>query len=764
MLTVTDAEKHTVEYQYDAMNRRTRATDANGRTVRTDYDQAGRAIAVTNGAGETTATACDALGRPLSVTDAQGFITEFRYDANGNLTCVIDANASAGLQLKNADGCTVSTQYDELDRAVLTRDALDGVTRIAYDLPGNPVERIDAEGRRYTWAYDGLGRLVSETDFAGALTRYQRDQAGNLLTKTTYQGSTTRYTYDGAGTLVAISNPDYLTVNYQYDAAGRLLSRVMSSGARSLYGYDDGGRLASLAHQDGVGATVTEQAYSRDRVGNITAITATAGPVTGTTHYTLDALYRLTQVDAPGTANDEAFAYDRLGNRLTATRGGITIGAAGSTTKYSIYTTATQTGSVSGYTPAYNHRLKEIRIGSVVGAIDSSFAFDQEGRMTGQTGSTPRTLTWDAKSRLKSLNGETYAYDPSDHRVGRSGGICVRAPWRSGRILRPDPEEFLDQEILQFLLVFRSCRQHDGAAQAQRFPVEVAAVVTPYQFDHALYDGAFDVAVQAGVDLDEFAPGVAGVGGPAAEHEGGGAHALAGDLEHAVGARLLQVALDVGGGDLVRRGAAFPCPRGGVLGGRRFFCQAASFALRRDEGGHVGGRVGCCRRFRRWRRGRGFRYRNPGDPRLGGYRRVAAHGFALLPCRLFRCRCRRGHGRRRLGGGPAWRIGRDHAHADRLVGAQRLFRFGFRSHHPPQRQRVHEQRERERDQSARTDADMQAGVAQRAGFHAHREGREAVGPAAVARMFGVSGVHGLFRRVRTGVVSAGTGRRRRPPR
>lgn len=151
---------------------------------------------------------------------------------------------------------------------------------------------------------------------------------------------------------------------------------------------------------------------------------ATARPLTGTTNYTLDALYRLTQVDAPNAANDEAFSYDRLGNRLIHTRGSATVGAAGAgiVSKYSIYTAATQTGSVSGYTPLYNHRLKEIRIGSASGSVESGFTFDAEGRLTSQTGSTPRTLTWDAKSRLKSLNGETYAYDPSDHRVGRSGG------------------------------------------------------------------------------------------------------------------------------------------------------------------------------------------------------------------------------------------------------------------------------------------------------------------------------------------------------
>jgi hypothetical protein len=46
------------------------------------------------------------------------------------------------------------------------------------------------------------------------------------------------------------------------------------------------------------------QTYTRDRVGNITAITAAA-------------LYRLTNANYPGTANDQSFTYDAVGNRLT---------------------------------------------------------------------------------------------------------------------------------------------------------------------------------------------------------------------------------------------------------------------------------------------------------------------------------------------------------------------------------------------------------------------------------------------------------------
>jgi RHS repeat-associated protein len=141
----------------------------------------------------------------------------------------------------------------------------------------------------------------------------------------------------------------------------------------------------------------------------------------GTTSYGLDGLYRLRTVTAPSAADSEAFSYDRLGNRLTATRGGTSIGAS-STTHYYVYYPATQTGPVEGYTPIYNDRLKEIRAGSVSGAIDSAFTYDNEGRMTTQTGTTPRSYSWDAKGRLTSEGTETYAYDPLNHRIRRTGG------------------------------------------------------------------------------------------------------------------------------------------------------------------------------------------------------------------------------------------------------------------------------------------------------------------------------------------------------
>lgn len=506
-ITVTDPEGHTTAAEFDAMNRRIAAVDANGARSTTAYNLRGQPVSQTNAAGQTTGYEYDEVGLLRKVTEPHGYVTEYRYDPNGNQTCVIDANAAAGLQQKNADGCTESRVYDQLNRVIQVRNAYDRLTTTALDLAGNPLTRTDAEGRRYVWGYDGLGRLTSETDFSGLSTSFQVDEAGNvwqrknrlnevtettfdklnrpksvkylkdgstetyaydppgtlnsissassafsltyaftyddlnrvrskqdsrgrsltfsydkagnLLTKTTYQGSTTSYVYDGANRLVALSSPDYLSVNYQYDPTGRLLGRTMSSGGRSIYTYDAGGWMTGMQHLDSKGASLANTSFGRDRVGNITSQTNSAG----LTRYTLDSLYRLTAVDAPGTANDEAFTYDGVGNRLTAVRGGLAAGAAGATTRYYTYFPATQTSG----TGTFNDRLQEIRLASPTGSVESSFSYDNEGRMTGQLGGPySKILIWDAKGRLASLTRsgvtESYRYDPLNARVARLGG------------------------------------------------------------------------------------------------------------------------------------------------------------------------------------------------------------------------------------------------------------------------------------------------------------------------------------------------------
>ena len=483
---MTDAENHTSKFEYDPKNRRTAVIDASGYRTETQYSLRGDVLSVTNANNETIQFENDALGRKTAAIDSKNYRSEYQYDANGNLTCAIDANAQANLQPKNLQGCTESRAYDELNRVTQITDAQNNSTRFTYDLAGNRLTLTDAENKTSGFTYDDLGRLKSETDHLGLATtnkldeagnayeqtnrlnevtrvsfdnanrptrvdylkdnsaetfaydpagnrtavangtvsysfQYDRanrltqktdsrgrslsfsfDRVGNILTKTTYQGSTTSYLYNAANRLVQLRNPDYLQADYQYDPAGRLLSRVTSSGARTTYQYDANGGLTKLTQYDAANALISDTAYTRDRLGNI----LTQTDATGITTYSYDPLYRLQTADYPGAANDEAYSYDKVGNRLTKTQGSL---IATANTRYYSYSAGT-------------NRLSQIRIGSTTGAIESSFAHDLEGRLVSQTGVGAKTLVWDAKGRVRSVNTETYSYDAMDYRIGRSGG------------------------------------------------------------------------------------------------------------------------------------------------------------------------------------------------------------------------------------------------------------------------------------------------------------------------------------------------------
>lgn len=486
VIAVTDAESHTTRFEYDAMNRRTAVVDATGYRTESAYNLRGEVTRITDANNETLGFEYDALGRKTAVVDARGYRSEFQYDENGNLTCTIDANAQAGLQPRNARACSESREYDELNRVTKIIDARDGETRFAYDLTGNRRTLTDAENKPWGFAYDDQGRLASETDHnnqplsyktdeagnvyektnrLGQITRYTYDngnrltrvdyladgtsetfgydpagnrsaaanatvsyqfqydnlnrlfakndnrgrsmsfgydRVGNLLTKFNYDSSTTAYQYNAANRLVQLSNPDYLQMDYQYDPAGRLLSRVSSAGARSTYQYDANGTLNRLSQYDAANALISDTSYTRDRVGNI----LTRADSTGTTSYVYDALYRLKTADLPGSANDEAFAYDKVGNRTQVSKGSL---VANASTRFYNY-------------QANTNRLLDIRIGSTTGSVESSFVHDNEGRLSSQTGVGAKAPTWDAKGRMKTLNGETYRYDPMDYRIGRTGG------------------------------------------------------------------------------------------------------------------------------------------------------------------------------------------------------------------------------------------------------------------------------------------------------------------------------------------------------
>jgi YD repeat-containing protein len=268
-IAVTDAEGHIAQVEYDAMNRKTAVIDATGYRTETRYNQRGEVLSVTNANNETLKFEYDQLGRKTATIDPQGYRSEFQYDANNNLTCVIDANAKSlaadpGHQPLNADGCTESRSYDELNRLSQSKDAQNAVTIYSYDLQGHRLSVNDAENKTWSFAYDDLGRLQSETDHSGKLIGYKPDEAGNSYEKTNRLLETSRYSYDNANRL---SRVDYLKDNssetFGYDPAGNLNA---AGNATVNYGfqYDNLNRLTGKTDD-----RARSISFTYDKIGNM---------------------------------------------------------------------------------------------------------------------------------------------------------------------------------------------------------------------------------------------------------------------------------------------------------------------------------------------------------------------------------------------------------------------------------------------------------------------------------------------------------------
>lgn len=342
----SDARGNTVE-EIDVLSGTER------RIVEHAYDAAGNRIALTDPEGRTTHYEYDALGRLARIIDALGNATTFVYDSRDNLIALTDAN-----------GNTTRYEYDRNNRAVKEIRPMGQATSYAYDAAGNLAEKIDAKGQKTSIESDLLGRPVTIRYFAHwqdpepvKTVQFQYDRAGNLLS---YDDGTTsaEYAYDDAYRKTSETvdyGPFALSHAYAYYANGAKKSFTSPDGKTYAYAYDRDNRLTSIAIPDVgsitysghvwtrpgritfPGGTVQEHTYdpllrtgtivargpagnvlmSHDYeyspTGNVTRKVTEHGPY----EYSYDALYRLTGAISPSSA-EEAYAYDRVGNRLTA--------------------------------------------------------------------------------------------------------------------------------------------------------------------------------------------------------------------------------------------------------------------------------------------------------------------------------------------------------------------------------------------------------------------------------------------------------------
>ncbi len=300
-------------FEYDQLNRQTKAIDALNNVTRTEYEAGGLTMVVTTPRGNSTTTKHDRLMRVIEVVDPLGKKESTRYDAVGNAIEFIDKA-----------GTKTTVEFDA--RNLITREVaaagtpVQAITRHKYDLLGRKTATIDPRGEFYetTFEYDNRGRLIADRIAAGSqsiagqgtpgegneiVRRWEYDSVGNLIAEVPERGEFYRreYTIDGLGRVLTMSRQ----VGTPEDA------ETVTEERR----YNNAGAVISIKDELGFEATRTY-----DLVGRITSETIVgAGPGAGTTNIryidTLNGL-RIEHTNRTGQV-ERAIDYDALGRIVT---------------------------------------------------------------------------------------------------------------------------------------------------------------------------------------------------------------------------------------------------------------------------------------------------------------------------------------------------------------------------------------------------------------------------------------------------------------
>jgi RHS repeat-associated protein len=459
--TWTLTTKRQVRYNFDTSGNLASIVDRNDNTTTLAYTS-GRLTSVTDPGGRSLTFSYDGSGRVTQVTDPLNRTVQYAYDSNGDLVTVTNVlGGQSTFTYSNhrlvtgtdARGNTfVTNVYDGANRVVQQTDAMDNVTTIAYDTPGEGATRMtdarsnsttfyfdqeyrvtdieDALEGVATWIYDDDKNITSVTDQNNHTTSFTYDDAGNVLTTTNALSKTWTFTYNSNNDLLTVTDPLSRETDFAYDASGNLTSITNALQQEVTIGRDGSGQITAITSP--LEHTTT---FGYDTYGNLTNVTdplqesATmaydlGGRMTSftdqrnkTTTYTYDAVNGLLTLTDP-LSHVTTFVYDAKGNLTSATDANekVTSFAYDALDRLTTVTDALEQATTYGYDALGN-------LTSVLNARDktTSYAYDALSRLTQETDplERSRTYVYDAASRLTSrTNAEeettTYSYDDAN--------------------------------------------------------------------------------------------------------------------------------------------------------------------------------------------------------------------------------------------------------------------------------------------------------------------------------------------------------------
>ena len=380
---------------FDNLGRLQSQTDAYGRGTSFIYDANGNLDQTTDALARVADNNYDPLNRlSRTLQDMNGIAAEttFVYDALDNLTQVNDPKLLSTHYTYN--GFSELKQQDSPDS---------GTTAYTYDSAGNRTSQTDARSKVANYAYDALNRLVSvtypatpaldvaytydttqtacsagETFSIGRLTRltdgsgttvYCYNRFGDLVRKsqtTNGQTLTLRYGYAVNGTLSTMTYPDGAVIDYTRDALGRATAvgatspggtrQVLLSGATyypfgpvQQWTYGNARAMTRTLNQNYQPGIVQVNSsggisvgYEFDEIGNLKTLRNGNQNDPPQRSFGYDALSRLLDIK-DGSTNTvlQSYAYDKTGNRTSATIGAVITPYTYPTTNHHLSSTGT---------------------------------------------------------------------------------------------------------------------------------------------------------------------------------------------------------------------------------------------------------------------------------------------------------------------------------------------------------------------------------------------------------------------------------------
>ncbi len=297
-------------YEYDELNRRTRAEDPWGRGLEWEYDAVGNRAAMVYPSGQRVEMTYDEADQLDALTDFAGRAHTWDYDPLGYITAQVNPN-----------GTRADYVYDAAGRLLgLTNtgpgDALIAGYAYTMDAVGNRVQTVEQRGTESiirTYEYDDLYRLTRAQTNTGQDMAYVYDQVGNRLEKA------------GLPEPVGTEPSDPEDEDYTYNA----LNSMLTAGPVA-FGYDPNGNrirktepltatgYLSVALSLGweiTGTVVTDYGYDYEnrltevtRAIHYTQWVSVTGAISGTTE--------LTVTQGVSEAMHADYVYDGYGRRV----------------------------------------------------------------------------------------------------------------------------------------------------------------------------------------------------------------------------------------------------------------------------------------------------------------------------------------------------------------------------------------------------------------------------------------------------------------